>query len=67
MTLNKDLLETSQIYREIAALDCFEDIPFEIENENHNEINNDDEFETQQEEEDFWEWDEEKQCWVGGI
>lgn len=66
MTLNKDLLETSQIYREIAALDCFEDIPFEIENENHNEINNDDEFETQQEE-DFWEWDEEKQCWVGGI
>lgn len=66
MTLNKDLLETSQIYRNIAALDCFEDIPFEIENENHNEINNDDEFETQQEE-DFWEWDEEKQCWVGGI
>lgn len=67
MTLNKDLLETSQVYRNIAALDCFEDIPFEIENENHNEINNDDEFETQQEEEDFWEWDEEKQCWVGGI
>lgn len=66
MTLNKELLQTSEVYREIAALDCFEDIPFEIENENHNEINNDDEFETQQEE-DFWEWDEEKQCWVGGI
>ena len=66
MTLNKDLLETSEIYRNIAALDCFEDIPFEIENENDNEINDDDEFETQQEE-DFWEWDEEKQCWVGGI
>jgi hypothetical protein len=25
MTLNKDLLETSDVYREVAALDCFSD------------------------------------------
>jgi hypothetical protein len=65
MTLNKHLLETSEVYREIAALNCFQDIPFELE-DSDDEINNDDEVETQQEE-DFWEWDEEKQCWIGGI
>jgi hypothetical protein len=32
MTLNKDLLETSEVYRNITALDCFSDEIEELEN-----------------------------------